>query len=931
MWTEKLVGTIVKSVPTLISLVPERHRKDVTARLNDRNPFASLGASNDLLRVLRIAWIESALEVDRAVLSACQAGEGDGQTSEIHAFSSIFTSKLKGLRTAAFDRRISLVESPIDDHFECVLVNAPATLLGKDPASADPLTRDFREIAAKIVGCQPHDVPDLYPQAAEAGVVTHLSTDRFTFGDLVYLVFLETIQTPNKYHQAEKAFQIAVTSLGVELGRQCLKALEGVDERIDNFLHTLDNLPTSEGLQAWLNDIEESWERSLGVIGSQIQEVGSKVDQSIAVVQEQGAQTNEILSQLTQAVKQHLSSCHSLVSDDAILELAKRLRPGDLLSVPQALKEIEFAISVVEEASSQGTAALYRDRLVKDTMSGVRQSIETGQFEQGALSIDQALASLERQEAEARESIGRQRSTLLSASIKQFTLLRNPQRVADDVVRLVSLEQSESPFLSERFRKELDTYFRQGEDLGVNFPLEVAIMLSRRWLDQAVESQGRCEALLSLGKSLAVLGERMPQDTFLQQAALAFREAVTVSNGSYPDSCAHAQNCLGGVLRALGDRERGSDMLHEAIDTFQSPMQYFTETGNAVMLAIVRSNLGATLLCLGEREGGVDRLREAVSILQNSLFEPVLRRLPIIWARAQNNLGNALRILGERECNVALLQQAAQAYQAALLERRQECVPLEWASTQNNLANVLQALGEQTNNIEFYHQAVEVYHSALTQQPREHVPLEWATTHHNLAYMHLQLAARERNSEWLYKAKEAALAALEERKRSLVPMDWARTTSLLGNVLLDLGDREDDPILIDQAISAYQKSLEERTRERVPMDWAMTKHNLGNALLTRAEFDNGTGFLEAAVEAYQSALLERTFERGSAAWGRTTAWLGDAFFALGDKCGDMRYVGLAVQNYRDALPHLSSNWAEVFSRKITSALKLLDEHPPIVE
>lgn len=61
MWTEKLVGTMVKSLPTLTKLVPERHKK-ITALLNDHNPFASLGATDDLLLVSRIAWIESVPE-----------------------------------------------------------------------------------------------------------------------------------------------------------------------------------------------------------------------------------------------------------------------------------------------------------------------------------------------------------------------------------------------------------------------------------------------------------------------------------------------------------------------------------------------------------------------------------------------------------------------------------------------------------------------------------------------------------------------------------------------------------------------------------------------------------------------------------------------------------------------------------------------------
>ncbi|WP_183131822.1 tetratricopeptide repeat protein [Pseudomonas syringae] len=924
VWTVKLVGTVVKSLPALIKLVPERQRKDITARLNDHNPFSSLGARDDLLRVLRISWIESALEVDRTVLSACKTPEADGQAAPVNTFSGILQTRLKELRAIAFDRRIPLLASPIDHHFERVVLNAPATLIGKEVESDDPLTRAFRNIVAEIVSCEPSDIPDLYSQTAEAGVVIPGGTARMTFGDLVYLTFVETIQTPNKYPQAEKAFQIAVSSLGIDLGRECLKALEGLDERIDIILEMLGDMPSADGLQSWVRDIDAILTQRLKIAVDLLQELGSKVDNGFSDANENFAQIKGGLAHLLKLVMAHHSDSGSPASDKAILALVKRRYPDIVRDPSQAYKKLDYDLSLIEKMNSTADAAQCRDQLVNETMAGVRESIETGELEQGASTIEQALASLDQQEADARESIKRQRTELLEASITQYTLLQNPRRVADEVLKLISLDHPEAPFLSLAFMNRLEDYFRKGEMLGLNFPLEVAVELSCIWADQAVDSQNGSGVLLWLGKSLVVLGERVPHDELLRQAEVVYQNALA-SSDSISATYAHALIGLGGVRLALGIRDSRQDLLLQAVDCFTLPLQFFSDAGDVVTVAIVKSNLGAALRLAGERESGVTRLHEAVDCLQEAVFEPAFTRMKHEWARAQNNLGNALRVLGEREHNLSLLQQSVQAFRAALAERTQDS-PLNWGITQNDLANALLALGEHTENLEFFHQAAEAYHAALSHVQREHIPLEWANTQHNLSHVYFQLAVRDGSSEWLEKALEAALAALEERTRQRVPLDWARTQNILANVLLELGSREEDSVLILQAVDAYEDSLEERTRERVPLDWGMTKHNLGNALCALADFDASLGSLHSSIEAYQGALLERTLERDAVAWGRTTAWLGHAFFTLGQRGGDVRHIELALENYRKAMPYLSTTLKAKVQKKLSIGETILAEH-----
>lgn len=59
------------------------------------------------------------------------------------------------------------------------------------------------------------------------------------------------------------------------------------------------------------------------------------------------------------------------------------------------------------------------------------------------------------------------------------------------------------------------------------------------------------------------------------------------------------------------------------------------------------TNLGNALWRLGEREKGTARLEEAVAVFRGALEELTRERVPLEWAKTQAGLGNVFRRLGE--------------------------------------------------------------------------------------------------------------------------------------------------------------------------------------------------------------------------------------------------------------------------------------------
>ena len=100
------------------------------------------------------------------------------------------------------------------------------------------------------------------------------------------------------------------------------------------------------------------------------------------------------------------------------------------------------------------------------------------------------------------------------------------------------------------------------------------------------------------------------------------------------------------------------------------------------------------LATLGERERGTARLEQAVASFTEALKECTRERVPLDWAAMQNNLGTALATLGERERGTESLEQAVAAFTEALKERTGERVPFAPDMTQKNLGRAIQLLRE---------------------------------------------------------------------------------------------------------------------------------------------------------------------------------------------------------------------------------------------
>ena len=207
-----------------------------------------------------------------------------------------------------------------------------------------------------------------------------------------------------------------------------------------------------------------------------------------------------------------------------ILELAKRLKPHEVLDFEQAVVELTAAVEIAVEVSEKGGRPSNLGDLVNTVLAGIAVKTRIGDIEGAARAADHGFAEWERAEAERRAASVRSGIALLEAGLQQDILRRDAPAAARRVQRIVALEHPDDASRFQAMRERQDTFYARGRDKGVNSDLLIAIEIARIVFHAAQDAQQRGEALNDLGNALWTLGERESGSARLEEAVAAYRD-----------------------------------------------------------------------------------------------------------------------------------------------------------------------------------------------------------------------------------------------------------------------------------------------------------------------------------------------------------------------------------------------------------------------
>ncbi|MCA0243450.1 MAG: helix-turn-helix transcriptional regulator [Proteobacteria bacterium] len=547
----------------------------------------------------------------------------------------------------------------------------------------------------------------------------------------------------------------------------------------------------------------------------------------------------------------------------AVIALARRLRPDEVVDVGAALRELERAVELASRVVSDGSDAA-PDGFVNAVLEQVTGYTRSGEFDRGTDAVDEALAELDRRAERQRAALDRSRRALLEAGAQQDLLRRDPFAVARRHEQLAALQHGERAAWSDSFRGRELQFYEDGAERGSTLALAVAAEMARRRLALAAAPSERADAHHDLARVLTALGERETGNGSLLEAVECLRAALAdVDRHREPQRWALLQHDLADALRAVGVREGSAAPLEEAVACSQEALKERSRGAMPLEWAATQHSLGFTLRCLGQRDSGNVRLEAAARALREALKERTQARVPLDWARSLNVLGTTLAIWARREASLARYAEAVAAYREALRAFSAAATPMDWSTTQCNLGIALSAIGEHQvgeAGIATLRESIAAFRAALSVLTVEaHAP-SWARVHHNLGGVLRFLGVRLDGAaavEHLQDAVASMRAALSVHTRDRFPMHWAAGQNDLATALLCLGERSDAATAraaFEGAVSALDSASRERTRERVPIDWATTQADRAAALFALARHADDRDAAQEALASCQAAL-----------------------------------------------------------------------------
>lgn len=370
-------------------------------------------------------------------------------------------------------------------------------------------------------------------------------------------------------------------------------------------------------------------------------------------------------------------------SDDLLIQLANNFTEGDHKDLETAYRSVEAALQKLKESEQIALLAGNADAQFAALIKEVDALNNAGEFDQA----HDMLAQNSNWLREEKERLIRLSELQLDKELSQDRLRNRPDLAAKRIVRhLREFPQGKLFWAVDKAARE---WRDEGDKAGDIFALKVALALASGNYERAKNKKPlTTPALYELGWCHMLLAERLIGDTLLKAAQRAFHTAlIKTSKAKQPENWAAAQGGLGIVLLLMGEREKDTSMMEQAVKAQRAALKVSQQI-NSISLQTRLDSFGSSLRALGELTRNVETLQQAETALINAVALENQDHDPLDWQTSQNNLALAQRWLGAITGDGEKLQEARDTYAACELLDYEKDAPFEWAKLQWNIADL---------------------------------------------------------------------------------------------------------------------------------------------------------------------------------------------------------------------------------------------------
>jgi len=849
-WVQKLLDTALQGMPSaVIALIPEHLRKQWQERLGDYLPFKDISANHDLVRATRLAWIDAAQMILREAQTATSAVL-ERQDAAVRDFHPIVLEALLDARDVALDRRNHPGQSPIDDDVAAIVAGVPELIApGEHAGIGQSVTSRFVVALSGLSGWPVAEIPPIYARIAAEGLVTGDSGPRRPFGELVFAAFAEIIKNPARYPQAREAFLISMDKLGRELSQATLAAVEGMSERLDAALATIDTANLLRGAAEL---------RLLPGIAESVERTRAGTEQILSVLSREAGVPHHALEAILREMDGGTTA--EGPATDTMERLAGRAR--DFRRLTDRLNRLSNADPAVTELRREAATALSDGRFTEaDARLASAEALDLAGLEDlESLAQQKRLSAAQSRAERAAAAALRGNVTAYREAILHYL---EAERIAGPASRDAAIDYR---------AQRANVLMMLGEAEGYPASTREAVALFRTLLgevDPARSGELYGGLLNAMGSALLVLGSQESSRAAFDEALASFVKALPYRAGSASDR-AETQFKIGLAHTALGNLFDDREQLALAAAAHRAALDALPPGEHSFIRSMVTGQHALLTIRLGQPDQAPQLLNEAIASIEatpSGSDEPAVNSLIL-----RNQLGIALHELGKRTGDIAYLERAATIFRDVAADIDPAGAPLFLCRCAINRAVCLQDLATRTEQAAPLRLAAQELRAHLDNPAFNWPPSERLTAEIKLGTLYREIGTMEKSVDFL----EASLEVLQDHLAGLIPVAPSASSTSgqdLGNAHHELGlthravyDLHNLQPSLHAAVASFRAALAHRDLAHLPTKSEATRNQLANALNALGSDQGSADLLREAAAMSRSLLTDDIRGRNASMW-----------------------------------------------------------------
>lgn len=658
------------------------------------------------------------------------------------------------------------------------------------------------------------------------------------------------------------------------------------------------------------------------------------------------------------------------VPRETLEAVGRRLRLEDLRDAHRAVYELGHAFTVASSvlAPQVSFRGAMRDPFVAEVLLHVARLTAAGQLEEGARVIDEAIARVQHGDSPSPGALKRlaqafsgrptRHSELLLAQMRQRTMLRDAQGVADSLLARAALFHPDRPAWNQRFGHQMTLMAEDGTNDDINFLLHVAAAMARHGLESALTPDERGLAWTALAAPLITLADREPGPASLQAVLQALRQAVAEckATGQTQDLPLLEASLAEFSKRQPGPGEPPPHPIQapavqapqaapesRAARHFDVPAQAPRQAQPSV--APTQRPAPPTAPATEPREAQEARIQRVFADLHaqghigtGPRQVPPACALSLVRALTPHDLADPVRTACELTFSVSgaigvlqrgnddspdpkldatlrrvatltadgQLQQAALAIDEVVVETEANKAQLDAQSYRNRRQGLLEASVRQADLLRDAKRAADAIEAQVAlsgvDRPASSTPFR---THFNALYMQYL------DKGYVHPLEVAIKMAELRYEAALTPREQGEAMLLLGKIQGARGEHARSTVQVNQGLHTLHRACEAFASQSLQSDWGEAKLHWSIALMTLGKLERDKPHLAHAESGLREAIqaLELANDHTPARWGVAQFHLGQVLLVQDEREGGIARLREAIQAFQNALQVITQELA----------------------